>query len=65
MDLNNQFFDEASVAWRLNKIAHKGGAFYIHSNGKKCNTQVCVYPYCKRHKWLIYHGKTSTESKGP
>lgn len=63
MDFDSNFFNEASIAWRLNKISHKGGAFsykcfYIHSNGKKCNKQIFIEPYCKRHKWLIENGKT-------
>ena len=63
-NFNSSFFDDASAAWRLNKIAHKSGAFsykcfYIHSNGKKCNKPIVLEPYCKRHKWLIENGKTA------
>ena len=66
-DFNKEFFEESAAAWRLNKIAHKGGAFsykcfYIHSNGKKCNKPICIESYCKKHKWLILHGKSIIES---
>ena len=49
-------FDEASAAWRENKIPRKGGAFsykcmYVHSNGKLCK-KACVnivQTLCKQH----------------
>ena len=58
-------FDEASAAWRENKIAQKGGAFlykctYIHSNGKLCK-KACVdivQTYCRQH--LRFGKATST-----
>lgn len=57
-------FDEASAAWRENKIARKGGAFsykcsYIHSNAKLCK-KPCVdiaQTLCKQH---IRFGRLAT-----
>lgn len=54
--MDSAAFDDASAAWRENKIARKGGAFsykcsYIHSNGKLCK-KACVdfaQTLCKRH----------------
>jgi hypothetical protein len=56
-----EFFDEASVAWRKNKISIGNGSFayrcnYIHTNKKQCNkivsAQVPRVKYRIREDWI-------------
>lgn len=51
-------FDEASKAWRMNKI-HKGGGYYVYKCeninklGKQCKNKVCK----PEEKYCVFHIK--------
>jgi len=62
-EFTKDFFEDASKAWRLNKISNKGGSFtykchYKHSNSRLCNKPIQYTIknkyndiYCKKHKF--------------
>ncbi len=64
--LNNEIdFDEASRAWRKNKISLGNGYFayrcnYIHSNGKRCSTVVSAQKM--KQKYLIREDWTTKKT---
>jgi hypothetical protein len=49
-EFNAEFFDDASAAWRSNKIVHKGGTFHYTcqamsvSRGRPCGKKVYMKP---------------------
>jgi hypothetical protein len=69
--LNNEIdFDEASRAWRKNKVSLGNGYFayrcnYIHSNGKQCSTVVSAQKikqkYLIRKDWITKNYEGSYE----
>jgi hypothetical protein len=62
-EFNAAFFDDASAAWRSNKIVHNGGTFHYTcqamsvSRGRPCGKKVYMKPgtipmslYCWHHR---------------
>jgi len=49
-EFNSEFFDDASAAWRSNKIVHHGGTFHYKcqatsvSRGRPCGKKVYMKP---------------------
>lgn len=53
-EFTSQFFNDSSVAWKMNKVQNENATYqyrcaYYYSKTKRCRELPCSQLYCKKH----------------